>query len=421
MTEHHLKQGVENTLEPKYEFEANVRSVILLKLISSLIPFYRVEHWHTMANPIYCYDFTNYTCLDEKDYTGWFKLNAKKWAFQEEKCPTTGRLHIQGKFSLIKKLRLETLINESKETPLQGSHFTPSHSKEFSYVMKQPTRTRGPWTDKIEILVEPNEIKNKLLYPFQNSVKENCKDEKELIRLINVIYNPSGNIGKTFLKKYLQFHRIAVAIPPCTEAKHIMAHALAFESRAYIIDLPRDTRVAGKRKNDANGELWRGIEQLKDGNAYDLRHRPQVRDMEFSPHIWVFTNELPPIHILSNDRWNIYMVHPIHKTLIKWNKENEEKVKKCEDTLNNNNNNNLKRQDSIKKRKLEIDTSIKSYDNFDESKEEEINLESVLRKADTVVLEDETSLAKEEAEILARLALIKSKAATSSSSSFKSS
>lgn len=145
-----------------------------------------------------------------------------------------------------------------------------------------------------------------------------CLNNTEVLRKIHVIIDPAGGAGKGFIRKFLEYKGIAKCIPHVTEAKHVSAWAFAWPKQAYVLDIPRDRRVHGKRKLEVNTELWAAVEMLKDGRAVETRYKPQDLQLAFSPHIWILTNEVPPWHALSEDRWVPWLICPKTKSLIPW-------------------------------------------------------------------------------------------------------
>lgn len=276
---------------------------------------------------VYVYDFTLWNeATDEAKVAEALKGLAKNWAFQLERGGEGGKLHWQGRLSLRTKKRLSELVGLLVDTPLQGAHLSRTsgvNSKNFNYVMKKDTRERGPWTDKDEEPVpEPKEIKGKMLYPWQDKVIQKIKTE-ENDRVVNCIVDLAGCSGKGFLRKYVNFHKIAKAVPDCNEAKQLISFAFQFRARAYVVDIPR---ARGKRH--ARAELWRGIEQLKDGYLVEHRYKAQEVQLAESPSVWVFTNEMPDEHMLSADRWKLWCIDPKTNDLIPWKPGREAMIEK---------------------------------------------------------------------------------------------
>lgn len=282
-----------------------------------------------MSNAIYCYDFTSFAVEGwaHTDVAKRLARYSKKFVFQKEKTPTTGREHWQGRLSLSVKRRLGE-IKELFDGPLAKAHWTPTSQRgkaTFEYVMKEDTRLEGPWTDaNWQPPVMPEELKElKALKPWQQFVVDDCKAEKEVKRIINVIVDHTGGQGKGFLRKYLRFHNIARPIPTTTKVETIMAWGMKFPARAYVLDMPRGT---GMKKDVI--EMWRGLESLKDGSVYETRYTPQDQQLQFSPHIWVMTNELPDERYLSHDRWQVWLIDPTDDTMLPYDAGAAENIRK---------------------------------------------------------------------------------------------
>jgi len=71
--------------------------------------------------------------------------------------------------------------------------------------------------------------------------------------------------------------------------------------KAYLIDMPR-----GMKKEKLAG-FYSGLEALKNGTMYDKRHSFRKRRID-RPQIWVFTNHIPDVTLMSRDRWIIYQM-----------------------------------------------------------------------------------------------------------------
>lgn len=291
-------------------------------------------------SPCHQWDFTLFSVGDEAAIVKYLKEHCKKFVFQQEKAALTNRLHYQGRISLREKKRQDTLITEWKDSPLAGAHISPTagaNRNSWSYVMKADTRVKGPWKDTDpEPQEEPEEIKGKKLYPWQQSIVEDLKNPEEDTRSINVLIDPSGGKGKGFLRKYLGFHQLAQVIPAGHDTKTMMQWVFQFPSTAYIIDIPRVVHDKKTQKRKQDTELWRSIEMIKDGIAVETRYKAQFRQQAKSPNVWVFMNEVPPLWALSADRWNLFMIHPDKKTIIAWSRGTMEAVEMRIKEINDN-------------------------------------------------------------------------------------
>lgn len=184
------------------------------------------------------------------------------------------------------------------------------------YVTKEETRVEGPWSEKNMIEEIDEEIMTMKLWPWQAKVTEMISQPIES-RIINVLYDPNTNNGKSWLKKWLRWKQMACIMPCEPKWADIAAIAIAKGQQiAYTIDIPKNMT------HQLLKELWSGIESLKDGYVYDKRYK--FRDAQFKKaHIWVFTNTFPPLQ--ADERLRIWMIAP-NKTLVEWSKEIEDDI-----------------------------------------------------------------------------------------------
>jgi hypothetical protein len=236
----------------------------------------------------------------------------KTGTFQKELSPETEYLHYQGRVSLKKKLTIAQLI---KATPvsLKGIHWTPTSNNcdNNDYTMKEYTRLEGPWNIEEEVVIKTTQLlifEKYELYPWQQQVMDSCTKYND--REINMIYDENGGIGKSIFCEYLEFNNLAEEIPPFRLMDDIFQWVYTFHSKpAYFIDLPRGM------KKDKLGDFYSGIEIIKNGVCYDKRYGAKKRRFN-RPVIWIFSNMLPCLTLMSKDRWNIWEVK--EKTLCKY-------------------------------------------------------------------------------------------------------
>ena len=170
---------------------------------------------------LYVWDFT-LTNKDDEDVNILKDIlisNCKNWAFQLEKGEETGFIHWQGRVSLRKKKTQSSLISFFKnKEPFNKARFSPTvteNSKSFNYVLKDETRIDGPWTDKDEIKHETKQLKifkTYEKYPWQVKLEEMATQFD--MRTIDLIYDITGNTGKSIFSEYLEYQGIAEEVPP---------------------------------------------------------------------------------------------------------------------------------------------------------------------------------------------------------------
>lgn len=118
-------------------------------------------------------------------------------------------------------------------------------------------------------------------------------------RGVTVWLDRHGNIGKSFLTRWLIERRMAYYVPPTIDnAKQIIQYVCAgYQNQPIIVvDIPRSAKW--------NNSLYTAIEAIKDGVIYDTRYTAKMRDI-WGAKILVLTNSEPQLDGLSRDRWDI--------------------------------------------------------------------------------------------------------------------
>lgn len=233
----------------------------------------------------------------------------KKFTFQLEACPSNGRLHYQGRLSLVKKT---TAACAAKLFPDSGIKLLPTATDNITgapfYVLKVQTRVDGPWTEK-DFEDPPTKhfkryrfLEDDELYPWQTEVLDLFQKYQE--REVNMIIDPTGSCGKTSLaRKCLQKNLSVKFFKAIDSMKDLMQAVMSCGKfyDCYCFDVPR-----GLKKTHLSS-FFAGVESLKDGYAYDHRHK--FKDAWFDPPtIWIFSNKRPNIKYLSKDRWTLWRI-----------------------------------------------------------------------------------------------------------------
>lgn len=171
-----------------------------------------------------------------------------------------------------------------------------------TYVMKRDSTYRqGPWSEKGIVQVYQGHDLPKVLRPFQAYIKDAITKEVN-DRVINWIYNPGGNIGKSKLVKYLCYNNLAGYIS-FGKASDLINRILAMGAKsAYVLDLPRS-----KPKDAHMEDIYCVLEGLKNGHVQSTKY--EGGELMFNPpHVWVFSNYLPEAKAMSSDRFKIWEV-----------------------------------------------------------------------------------------------------------------
>lgn len=223
--------------------------------------------------------------------------DCKKWCFQLEKGES-GYEHFQGRVSFKVKKNLLTLKNQWSD----DFHWSPTSNANRTndfYVLKEETRIGGPWSNESTPDPLPSHYWHFKPREWQEEIIKDILGPP-VPRIVNVVINPEGGEGKTFLALYLQGIKKANYIPFLKDFKDVMRIAMKLpKCGAYMIDLP-------KALTD-EPEFWRAIELLKAGFCFEDRYDYEYSLIEW-PHIWLFTNETPPLHHLVLNRWRLWTI-----------------------------------------------------------------------------------------------------------------
>lgn len=254
-----------------------------------------------MSSKCSVWDF-NVACeyIDYEDILAWLKKHCDKWVFQKEMGEIESVLHWQGRVHFkVKKLK-STILNLCPEKNYWDWSVTSGPNKQnFDYAEKEETRVDGPWNSE-DIVDIPTQYKNCELKPWQNEIWWSLNEKPEN-RIINVIFDPEGNKGKSWFIGYCCIKKKAVFIPPMKDFRDIMRAAqCAPQYGTYFIDCGRAMKQTR--------ELYEGIEYIKSGFLFDDRYKYQFTVISY-PHIWVYMNEIPNLDYLSKDRWKIWKIN----------------------------------------------------------------------------------------------------------------
>jgi len=257
-----------------------------------------------MATQLNFFDFTlKAENIDRVHFQKYLDGIAKKYVYQLEEG-SSGYIHYQGRISTFNKKRLGELITQHPYEPISWSMTSKNGTKSFSYVMKEDGRLDGPWADTdpkpMYVPRQIREFEEHQKYPWQDHVAQLATQYDT--RSINVIYDASGNNGKTTFRMYLQVHGLARSIPFCNDYKDVLRMVMDLPTaKCYFFDLPR---AITKEKLF---QFWSAIETIKDGYAYDDRYTFKEKYFD-SPQIFVISNSVPDCGMMSRDRWVVWTI-----------------------------------------------------------------------------------------------------------------
>ena len=209
----------------------------------------------------------------------------KSFCFQLERGEETGYEHWQCRIRLIKKRRLNEVIEQI--APVIKGHWTATcksvhKANAFNYVMKADSRIEGPWSEKDfanppKMTRQLRSFLNHPLRPWQRYLMDTCviPDDRKII----FVHDAVGNTGKSIFAEFLEYKNIACELPPLRAFEDLMQFASGLDDqKCYLIDMPRAL------KKDKLSEFYSGIECLKNGILWDKRYsakKTKTRSSEY--------------------------------------------------------------------------------------------------------------------------------------------
>lgn len=135
-----------------------------------------------------------------------------------------------------------------------------------------------------------------------NQVNFMKKIQSQSDREIDVLVDPKGSWGKSWLTRHLWETKQCCYVPPTVSTVQglIQWVASGYDGEPIIIiDIPRSWKWSEP--------LYTAIESIKDGLVYDTRYHAQMRDI-WGVKVVCMTNTMPKLDKLSADRWRISVV-----------------------------------------------------------------------------------------------------------------
>lgn len=239
----------------------------------------------------WCFTVHNYDKNDINDLNSSFSSNSSKFIiFSEEKGKSGETEHLQGYIEFNKKCRPKNMF---KNNTIHWEKSKGNRQQNIDYIKKEG----GKHYINGKLIKPLNLINN--LYDWQKIIVNKSQEEPD-DRTINWIHEPDGNKGKSALCKLLcaKYGALLLSNKAGDMKYGIMKY---FEKHnkypeIILIDIPRSV--------DLHFLSYTGIEEIKNGCFFNTKYECDMVLFN-SPHIFIFSNELPDIGQLSRDRWNI--------------------------------------------------------------------------------------------------------------------
>lgn len=248
-----------------------------------------------------------FTLYNYEDRIEWLKkvfiLSCKYLIFGKEICPTTNKPHLQGYMELKSKRDKASLTKlipgiwildaDAKREPN-----TVYCSKDLDY-FEYEDKPKIPFRELLKQKVLKEEYNNDNI-TWKNWQKETIDriNEKPDNRKIYWYWEDKGNVGKTFLCKYIVTKYNGILCEG--KSDNIMnqinkAIENEIEPKLVIIDSPRS------HENFIN---YSAIEKLKNGLLYSGKYEGGICVFPH-PHVFIYANHEPDLEKMSSDRWVI--------------------------------------------------------------------------------------------------------------------
>lgn len=245
----------------------------------------------------YCITINNYEVNIFDTLTQLFCKNVQ-FIFGKE-IGENGTKHIQGyvkfknarSFKSMKKLLPRAHIEKAKGNIKQNFVYC---SKENDFITNIDFRTKQ---EKLKEDVLESEYKNVTWKPWQLKIIEDLKKSPDK-RKINWYWESQGNIGKSYLVKYLALTQDIIIAAGKKDNIFNQINTLLETGKTpkvILMDVPRDSLEYIN---------YSAIEQIKNGCLYSGKYEGGICLYKI-PHVYVFANEKPNTKKLSPDRWNI--------------------------------------------------------------------------------------------------------------------
>lgn len=247
----------------------------------------------------WCFTLNNFTEEDINNLCSKFNELCSQFLFTKEVGTECETPHLQGFLEFKTKQRPLTVIHNKRIhwEKMKGSIFDNE-----VYVMKQQNDDSQLYTNYYERPEKLYCLETFKLRLWQTNIIGIIRQKPDR-RSIHWIYSEAGMTGKSTFCKYLAIKYNGLLL--CGSAKDMKNSIIEYNEntkkwpKLIMIDLPRVF--------DNDYLSYSGIEEIKNGHFNSPKYKGMTALFN-SPHIVVFSNEIPNTSNLSVDRWKIYNI-----------------------------------------------------------------------------------------------------------------
>lgn len=217
---------------------------------------------------------------------------------QEEKCPSTGRKHLQGWLEFSVKRRPKAVFKEGAWAAAHWEKARAGWRKNRDYCSKLESKNGKTFYRGIE---KKYSIQIRNWRPWMTKIIEKI-DQEPSEREIIWVWEPDGCCGKTAFCKWLHLNRerVIALSGKAADMKYAVVQYVQKNKchpRTIILNIPRSV--------EAQYISWCGIEQLKDMFFFAGKYEGGMVNGPH-PHILCMANEEPNYNAMSMDRWCVF-------------------------------------------------------------------------------------------------------------------
>lgn len=225
-----------------------------------------------------------------------------KYIFQEEICPETGSLHIQGYIEFYVKIRPIQLGIDKR------IHWGDKYGKPVKNSKKDRTNCQEYCSDRGKRIPDGKvysnwykEIKISNIYGWQLKLKDILLSEPER-RTIHWWYSEKYGVGKSDFIRYMMFHHEAmeIEINKLSDIHHMIVDFKennGYYPEIYIQDLPRE--------ENSETIKWENIERFKGGKFFSSKYHSCSVVMNYPTLCFLSNHKIDDYHKrLYGDRIN---------------------------------------------------------------------------------------------------------------------
>ena len=221
------------------------------------------------------------------------------YIMQEETCPTTQKVHLQGyiRFKNAKTLSLLQKIFAPLHPCFAPSRLRHQEAAE-AYCKKQETRTGGLWSNWY--IPVKNRMRGKTPYRWQQEILDLIKTEPD-DTTVHWYWSSLGSNGKSTLATYIcQIRKDAIIIGGKKNDIYYGIASTKLKPTVVMIDIAR----AQVTKEGFPAVSYIAIECVKNGCFYSAKYESAMCIFN-PPHVIVFSNYEPQQDQLTDKKWCI--------------------------------------------------------------------------------------------------------------------